>query len=126
MAWKWPWRHRAAQIQAQKTAVPPSVKMQQGFVALHMDAQARWTTRNYMALSQQGFMRNPIVHRCVKMISDAAANVPLLLYQGETELEDHPLLKLLRAPHEGASGSGFFRTALRAFAAIRQCLYRTA
>lgn len=107
-AWSWPWRHSAAQTQEQKSAQVLSVKMQQGFVALHMDAQARWTSRNYMALSQQGFMRNPIVHRCVKMISDAAANVPLLLYQGETELEDHPLLKLLRAPHEGASGSGFF------------------
>ncbi len=46
MAWKWPWRHSAAQTQEQKSAQVPSVKMQQGFVALHMDAQARWTSRN--------------------------------------------------------------------------------
>lgn len=108
MAWTLPWRHNAAQKHERKSEAPLSLKMQQGFVALHMDAQARWTTRNYVALSQQGFMRNPVVHRCVKMITDAASSVPWLLYQGATELEEHPLLQLLRNPHEGAAGTGFF------------------
>ncbi|WOC15225.1 phage portal protein [Pseudochrobactrum sp. MP213Fo] len=108
MAWTWPWRRNADQINEQKTDSPVSTKMQQGFVALHMDAQARWTTRNYSALAQQGFMRNPIVHRCVKMITDASSTVPWLLYQGETELEEHPLLCLLRHPHETMAGTGFF------------------
>lgn len=110
MVWTWPWRHNAAQkpYAAHKNEAPPSTKMQQGFVALHMDAQARWTTRNYTALAQQGFMRNPVVHRCVKMITDAASSVPWLLYQDATELEEHPLLRLMRHPHEGAAGTSFF------------------
>ena len=108
MAWTWSWRRSAAITQEQKAVLPPSAKMQQGFVALHMETQARWTTRHYTALSQQGFMRNPVVHRCVKMITDAAANVPLLLYQGETELAEHPMLELLKNPYEGACGAGFF------------------
>lgn len=108
MAWTWPWQHNTAHTHQHKSKMPPSTKMQQGFVALHVDAQARWTTRNYIALSQQGFMRNPVVHRCVKMITDAASTVPWLLYQGETELEAHPLLQLLRNPHEGVAGGGFF------------------
>ncbi|WP_269932228.1 phage portal protein [Aminobacter sp. HY435] len=78
-----------------------------GFVALHAQGEARWTRRDYAALAREGFMRNPIVHRSVRLISETAAAIPWLLYDGVTELAEHPLLKLLDRPNERQAGAGF-------------------
>ncbi|GHB19576.1 portal protein [Pseudovibrio japonicus] len=43
-------------------------------------------------------MRNTIAYRCVRLISEAAANVSIILKVGEQELEAHPLLELLNQP----------------------------
>ena len=40
-------------------------------------------------------MQNAIVYRCVRMIAEASASVPLCLYQGDAEITAHPLLDLL-------------------------------
>lgn len=57
-----------------------------------------WMPRDYGAFAREGMMQNPIVYRAVRMISEAAASVPLLLYEGERELDEHPFLDLLRRP----------------------------
>ena len=48
-------------------------------------------------------MQNAILYRAVRMIAEAAASVPLLLYQGDEEITEHPLLDLLARPHPTAS-----------------------
>ncbi len=57
-----------------------------------------WTPRDYEAFAREGFMQNAIVYRAVRMIAEAAASVPLLLYEGDQEHDDHPLLDLLARP----------------------------
>ena len=52
-------------------------------------------------------MQNPIVYRCIRLISESAASMPWLLYDGETELEDHPLLELLAKPNSRYAGQEF-------------------
>ncbi|MGI9392669.1 MAG: phage portal protein, partial [Parvibaculales bacterium] len=42
--------------------------------------------------------------RCVRMIAEAAASVPWLLYEGKQEMDEHPLLSLLHAPNPMQSG----------------------
>jgi HK97 family phage portal protein len=42
------------------------------------------------------------------MISEAAASLSFLLYDGATELDDHPLLKLLKKPNPHQSGADLF------------------
>ncbi len=59
---------------------------------------ATWAPRDYTAFAREGFMQNAIVYRSVRMIAEAAGSIPLCLYDGDTEIEDHPLLDLLRAP----------------------------
>ncbi len=44
-------------------------------------------------------MQNAIVYRAVRMIGEAAASVPLLLYEGADEISEHPLLDLLARPN---------------------------
>src|SRR5690606_32422678 len=52
-------------------------------------------------------MRNPIVHRSVRLIAETASAVPWLLYEGAAELEDHPLLSLLERPNAHQAGATF-------------------
>ena len=78
-----------------------------GFIAFHAQGEARWTRRDYAALAREGFMRNPIVHRAVRLVAETASAVPWLLYEGVAELEKHPLLDLLERPNPRQAGSGF-------------------
>ncbi len=73
-------------------------------VALHVQGRPVWTPRNIEALAREGFMRNAIVYRCVRMIAEAAANVPWLLYENKAEMFEHPMLDLLRRPNSSQSG----------------------
>jgi len=46
-------------------------------ISFHLRGQAVWTPRDYHALSREGYQRNPIVYRCVRLIAESAASVPL-------------------------------------------------
>ncbi|MBK0020548.1 phage portal protein [Brucella pseudogrignonensis] len=107
MAWNWPWRRGAANAPSYSEAGRER-KSANGFVALHMERGASWIARDYTSLAREGFMRNPVAHRCVRLIAEAASNVPWLLYEGMTEHEVHPLLDLIATPQCGLDGSSFF------------------
>jgi len=81
-----------------------------GFIALSKEARAHWTGRTYAGLSREGFMKNPAAHRAVRLISEAAASVPLLLYEGPQEVSDHPVLALLSRPNGRMGGVDFLET----------------
>jgi len=66
-----------------------------------------WAPRDYSAFAREGFMQNAIVYRSVRMIAEAAATIPLLLYEGANEIEDHPLIGLLRRPSLDHTGTDF-------------------
>ena len=77
----------------------------QTLVALHGQGQPRWTPRDYAALARAGYMKNPIVYRCVRMISEAASSVPILAYEDDVELDTHPLLSVLKRPGQPVGGT---------------------
>ena len=58
------------------------------------------------------------------MIAEAAASVPLLLYQGDEEITEHPLLDLLARPNPGASAPRPAGSLVRLPARLRQRLPR--
>ena len=68
-------------------------------LAFHTLGLARWTPRNASELTRQGFERNAIVYRCVRMIAESAATIPWLVYEDASESEAHPLRALLRRPN---------------------------
>lgn len=80
-------------------------------IAIHGQGAPVWTPRNYGELAHEGFARNAIAYRCVRMISETAAAVPWVLYEGaggrERELDAHPLLNLLARPNPLQSGAEF-------------------
>ncbi|MEQ1950722.1 phage portal protein [Mesorhizobium sp. CN2-181] len=103
MQLKWPWRDGARS----SGSAPEAKSGGLGFVALHMQAEAAWTRRDYAALAREGFMRNPVVHRAVRLIAGTASAVPWLLYEGQAELVEHPLLALLERPNRRQAGATF-------------------
>jgi HK97 family phage portal protein len=74
-------------------------------MALSELGDPEWTRRSFPALAQQGFARNPVVHRCVRLIAESAARVPLLVSEDGRRLSEHPLAALLRRPNPHQSGS---------------------
>ena len=102
MAWKWPWSRQAG-----AGSMLPERKSAPGFVALHAQGEARWTQRDYGALAREGYMRNPVVHRCVRLLAETASAIPWLLYEGSAEVEAHPLLDLLERPNQRQAGASF-------------------
>lgn len=79
-------------------------------IALETLRQPAWTPRDYAAFAREGFMGNAIVYRCVRMIAETAASVPLLLYRGEEEIEAHALPDLINRPNPAQVGPEFLET----------------
>jgi HK97 family phage portal protein len=79
-----------------------------GLLALSLGGAARWGGRDTAALARSGVMANAVAYACVRKIASAAASVPWLLYDGATELENHPLLTLLSQPNPQEDGASLF------------------
>jgi HK97 family phage portal protein len=76
-------------------------------VALQSSGRARWTPRDYAALSREGYLKNAVVHRAVKLVAENAGSVAWLLYEGEAEHDRHPLLDLIARPNPRQDGASF-------------------
>jgi HK97 family phage portal protein len=73
-------------------------------IALHHTGRPVWSPRDYVTFAREGYASNPIVYRAVRMIAEAAASVPARLFEGATEIDEHPLLALLAQPNAAACG----------------------
>ena len=78
--------------------------------ALEYGGHARWTSRDYMALAREGYARNAIVYRAVRMIAESIGSLSFVLYDGAAERDTHPLLDLLRRPNPRQDGASFLET----------------
>jgi HK97 family phage portal protein len=81
-----------APVDTKTSAVAP-------LIALQYQRQPVWSPRDYAGFAREGFLQNPVVYRCVRMIAEAAAAIPLDLFVDGRLTEDHPLLQLLSAPN---------------------------
>lgn len=98
------WFHRPARPAA------PEAKASRAGPLIAMSHQGRpvWTPRDYAALAREGYQRNPVVHRSVRLVAEAAASVPWIVYErigGELiERPDAPLAALLARPNPRQAG----------------------
>ncbi len=92
-------------------AVPDAVSekkhMPFPLIAFQNNATARWSPGDFASLSSEGFMRNPVVYRCIRLISESAASMQWLLYENGIEIDEHPLLNLLSHPNARQAGQEF-------------------
>jgi HK97 family phage portal protein len=75
---------------------------------LSFGPEPAWSARGYQAFSREGYARNPVAHRCVRLISDSAAACPFAV-AGEGAGPD-AARALLARPNLDASGAEFFET----------------
>jgi HK97 family phage portal protein len=93
-----------------RTALPEA-KSAQMLMAIRELAAPEWTRRSFPALAQEGFLRNPVVHRCVRLIAESATRVPMVAVEEGRRLSAHPILTLLRRPNPHQSGSELLEAA---------------
>ena len=80
------------------------------FIAFSPAGHPIWSPRSYSAFAREGYAANPVAFRCIRMIAESAASVPIILYDGRTEIDKHPLLDVLATPNPYTDGTSFFET----------------
>ena len=83
--------------------------------------RARWTPRDYSALTREGYVKNAVVHRCVRLVAESAASLTFLAYEGAAERDHHPLLELVSNPNPRQSGAGLFEAAYSSLLLAGNC-----
>ncbi len=68
----------------------------------------KWMEASYENMSKEAYIRNVIGYRCIRMIAEAAASIPWLLYDGKEEVVEHDVLNMLLAPNRFQAGPEFW------------------
>jgi HK97 family phage portal protein len=68
-------------------------------LAWHAPGRPVWSPRETVAFAREGYVRNAIAYRCVRLIAEAAASAPLRIGPA-----DHPLARLLARPNPEQTG----------------------
>ncbi|MEX0842126.1 MAG: phage portal protein, partial [Xanthobacteraceae bacterium] len=91
---------------------PPEAKASRiaRLLTLESGGRARWTPRDYAALAREGYVKNAIVYRSVRLVAENAASVTFLLYEGAAEHDRHPLLDLIARPNPRQDGAVFLES----------------
>ena len=64
---------------------------------------------SYEDLATDGYSENAIVYRCINEIANNASRVKILLFRGDQEVDNHPLLDLLYKPSPTMSQVEYFQ-----------------
>lgn len=74
--------------------------------------EPRMTPRQFDKLADEGYRKNIIVYRSIRLVTQNAASIPFAVYRkagnAKIRLEDHPLATLLRQPNPMQGGSEMF------------------
>ncbi|MGC1467681.1 MAG: phage portal protein [Pseudolabrys sp.] len=76
-------------------------------IALESGGRARWTPRDYAALAREGYGKNAIVYRAVRLVAESVGASTFLAYEGAAERDTHPLLDLIARPNPRQDGASF-------------------
>lgn len=76
-----------------------------------MGGKAIWGTRDYQTFAEDGYIKNVIAYRAVKLIAVGLSSVELRVYdcdaKGRHRILEHPLINLLKNPSKGVSINNF-------------------
>lgn len=73
-------------------------------IAIAGAGRARWTPRDYASLAVEGFGKNAVAYRCIRMIAEAASSSPLVVFADGVRDDDHEAARLLRKPNPEQAG----------------------
>ncbi len=73
-------------------------------IALAGMGRPQWTDSDPVALTRLGYGNNPVVFRCVRMVAEAAASIPVYIRAYASTDEEHPLEALMARPNPRQGG----------------------
>ena len=79
-------------------------------VAFQAPGRAAWSARDSATLTRVGFLGNPVAFRCVKIVAEAAAAVPVVVQDADRRFDVHPVIELLAAPNPGQGGAALMES----------------
>jgi len=103
---KFPFIRPRARGAADRKAMPEFKALAQIFAG--GESAGDGAPRGYAGLAREGYLRNPVAHRAVRLVSEAAASVPWLAYRDGAEDPEHAALALFRQPNGRQAGGEFF------------------
>jgi len=71
--------------------------------------EAAWRPRNYENFAKEAYEKNVIAYQAINRIAEAIASVRFMVFRGEQELAQHPLLDLIARPNPLQSGPDYIR-----------------
>ena len=81
-------------------------------IAYQSSGRVAWSPRDSVSLTRIGFTANPVCFRCVKLISEAAAALPLQVFEGGERFATHPMMTLIERPNTLQGRAEFMEAAL--------------
>jgi HK97 family phage portal protein len=65
---------------------------------------------DFKAFSEEGYRKNVVVYRCINLLSESLASIPLILRRKKADgsvedIKQHPILDLMRKPNPAYSGT---------------------
>src|SRR5690349_13038139 len=81
-------------------------------IAFQSQSRARWTPRDIATLTREGYMKNAIVHRALRLVAETVASVAWLAFEGDAEHDTHPLLALMARPNPRQDGAALLESAV--------------
>ncbi len=105
------WNFLSRRAPAAKAAAPARAPV----IAFHGSGRVAWSGRDTVSLMRNGFAGNPVGFRCVRLIAEAAAALPLLFLDGPTRLETHPLRSLVERPNPAQGRAEFLEAVFGQF-----------
>ncbi|NVO15486.1 MAG: phage portal protein [Rhodoplanes sp.] len=76
-------------------------------VQIESGGTARWTPRDYAALAREGFVKNAVAHRAIKLVAENVAALTYLAYEAGEPQDHHALTDLLARPNPRQDGAAF-------------------
>jgi HK97 family phage portal protein len=89
--------------------LPPEQKASRTaqLIAFESGGRARWTLRDYSALAREGYVKNAIVYRAVKLVAENVGGCAYLVEEGAETRDRHQLLDLIARPNPRQDGAQF-------------------
>ncbi|GEO98330.1 phage portal protein [Methylobacterium haplocladii] len=89
---------------ARAAGYAPATKAAPTTVTFYGEGRPVWSAREPVAFAREGYARNAVAHRSVRLVAEAAAALPLTLAGAD---DDHPLIALLTRPNLREGGTRF-------------------
>ena len=65
---------------------------------------------NFKQYAKEGYKDNAVVYKCVNEIANGASSIKINVFDGDTKLDNHPLIELLNRPNPTQAGNEFFQS----------------